>query len=136
FRLERELGELGQSVGDAFSRREALRKLPQDAGRHRNVAFRDLDPGGLGEGAQDGQQRIGGEPRRFVSERVDDLGVCHSEGSLGSGAEKVAIIYPPQSLFGWISTTCVATSTGRKARALFPPDCAKSRSFYNHQREE
>ena len=52
------------------------------------------------------------------------------------GAEKGGDYSAPTGLFGWISITCVGTSTGCKARALFAPDCAKSRSYYNHQREE
>ena len=77
---ERQLGELRQIVRNAFAGRQAFGKLSEDASGQRNVAFLDLDPGGLRERAQDGQKGIGREARRLVGQGVDDLGFCVGHG--------------------------------------------------------
>ena len=62
----RELAEPGEVVGDALSVREILGKIGQYPAGQRDVAGLDLDSGALGEGADDGQQGIGGQRGGFV----------------------------------------------------------------------
>ena len=80
--LEGQLAQFRQVVGDALLGREEIRKFPEDAGRHRNVALLDFDARRLGEGAQDGQQGVGREAGRFVGKGVDDLGFRGGHGRL------------------------------------------------------
>ena len=53
---------------------QALGKAGEDAAGEGDVAGLNRERGGLGEGLYDGQQRIGGQGRGFIGQRVDDLG--------------------------------------------------------------
>ena len=69
----RQLAELAQRVGDALLLGQAVRELGEDPAGQRDVAQLDLDPGRGREGADDRQQRLGGQCRRLVGVGVDDL---------------------------------------------------------------
>ena len=73
-----------------------VRELRQDPRRQRDVAGLDRDPGGAGERRDDRQQRRGGEERRFIGQRVEDLrGVGHGGGWLLLDAEGAGSIGAP-----------------------------------------
>ena len=64
--------ELGEVVGDALLGGERVGERGQDAPGERDVAGLDVDVGGGGEGGDDGQQRVRGQRRCLVGQRVDD----------------------------------------------------------------
>src|SRR5690606_19784461 len=73
FRALGQLAQLGQVVADLLVLAQVVRELRQDAAGQRDVPGFDLDAGGGGEGLDDGQQRLGGQERRFVGQGIDDL---------------------------------------------------------------
>ncbi|MNM36337.1 hypothetical protein D3C81_470450 [compost metagenome] len=73
FRLGCQRAQLGQVVADLLPVFQVIRELRQDAAGQRDVTGFDTDTGSGGKGIDDRQQRLGGQERSFVGERVDDL---------------------------------------------------------------
>ncbi|KAG1250604.1 hypothetical protein G6F68_012718 [Rhizopus microsporus] len=83
---------LGQVVADLLRVGQQFRELRQDAAGQRDVTGFDHDAGSGGVGIDDRQQRLGGQERGFVGQRVEDLGhgglgLCSSaQGKAGAPA--------------------------------------------------
>ena len=69
-----EVAEFGEGVGELLLGGEEVGELGDDAPGEGDVAGFDVDAGGLREGLDDGQERVGGEGGRFVGVGVDDGG--------------------------------------------------------------
>ncbi|MDR6139676.1 hypothetical protein QE438_002980 [Pseudoxanthomonas sp. SORGH_AS 997] len=93
--------QFGQVVGDLLRIAQQVGELRQDAPGQRDVAGLDHDAGGVGIGVDDGQERLRGQERGFVGQRVQDLGraghcgrcLSCSDGAAGAGA--TARVTPP-----------------------------------------
>src|SRR5690606_4093870 len=84
----RQLAELGQVVVDLLLVLQQVRELREDAAGQRDVAGFHGDAGGSGERGDNRQQRLGGQERRFIGQRVDDLWrIRHGERALVSGLQ-------------------------------------------------
>jgi hypothetical protein len=81
-RLQRELTQLGQRIGDSLGLGEPIGKLGEDAAGERDVAGLDLDPAHPGVGLDDREERVGGQQRGLVGVRVDDLRHCRLSSNL------------------------------------------------------
>jgi len=94
FGLGRQLAQLGEGVGLALLGGESVGEQRDDAARQGDVFDFELHARGLGEGLEDGQQRLGGQGRGFVGQRVDDSGGVGHDGAggrrLGSGEDCVS----------------------------------------------
>ena len=74
-----ELTQVAQGVGHPLVLLEPVRELGQDPRGERDIARFDLDPRRPGKRSNDRKQRMRGQRRRLVRERVDDLhGVRHT----------------------------------------------------------
>ncbi len=91
-RRGRQLAEFGQVVADLLRVAEQFREQRQDAAGQRDVTGFHHDAGSGGVGADDRQQRLGGQERGFVGQRVEDLGhgglgLCsNAQGKAGASA--------------------------------------------------
>ncbi|MNV72568.1 hypothetical protein D3C71_1656670 [compost metagenome] len=72
---QRQTAQLGEVVRDLLLVGQEVGELAQDTACDRDVAGFDIDTCGRREGAHDGQERAGGQTRRFIGQGVDDGGL-------------------------------------------------------------
>ncbi|ETC87042.1 hypothetical protein XHC_3491 [Xanthomonas hortorum pv. carotae str. M081] len=73
FRRGGQRAQLTEVVGDLLRVGQVLGEQRQNAAGQRDIAGFDHDAGGIGVGIDDRQQRLRGQIRCFVGERVEDL---------------------------------------------------------------
>jgi hypothetical protein len=69
--------QLSQVVGNFLLFTQVIREIGDDPAGQGDVLGHEIDPGALGEGPEDGKQRIGGQGRGLIDGGVDDLGCGH-----------------------------------------------------------
>lgn len=84
-RILRQLAQRGEVVRDTLFGCQTVREFGQDPRGHRDIAFNDVDAGRRGERPDDGQQRVGRQQRRLISQRIDDGGIISSHGDVLAG---------------------------------------------------
>ena len=77
FRLQRQLAQFGQVIGDSLACGQVLGEGREYASCQGNIPGFDGDAGCPGEGLDDRQQRVGCQRRRFVGQRVNNFLVRH-----------------------------------------------------------
>ncbi|MNV49806.1 hypothetical protein D3C71_1417740 [compost metagenome] len=77
----RQLAQFGQVIGFFLVVFQVIREQGQDTAGQRDVAGFHGDAGGGGVGLDDRQQRLRGQERGFIGERVENLGRVRHGGS-------------------------------------------------------
>ena len=88
-----QLAQLGERIGNALFVSEALGEIGENTPGQRDVLQLKLNAGTLRERAQDRQQRLRRQRRRFIGLRINNLGSGHAK-SLGRGETSTSFRHP------------------------------------------